>query len=122
MRSCLMLCFAMQIVLGTTAQKANKTTKPAVPVAATGTQDRTYWCDLLYKMASPVILNLAAGTLRQNMPLEKGPGYGLNVTKVTYLEAVGRTMAGVAPWLALPDDGTPESAQRKTLREGYMQN
>jgi hypothetical protein len=81
-----------------------------------GQKDRTYWSDLLYKMTSPVVLNLAAGTLKQNMPIEKAPGYSLKAEQVTYLEAVGRTMAGIAPWLALPDDESAEGKQRKQLR------
>src|SRR5688572_26409350 len=81
-----------------------------------GQKDRAYWSDLLYKIVSPVVLNLAAGTLKQNMPIEKGPGYSLKAEQVTYLEAVGRTMAGIAPWLALPDDESAEGRQRKQLR------
>jgi hypothetical protein len=75
---------------------------------------------MLYKMVSPVVFNLAAGTLKQNMPLEKAPGYGLNAEQVTYLEAVGRTMAGIAPWLALPDDESREGQQRKQLRNAMV--
>lgn len=86
----------------------------------TGAQDRQYWSDLLYKIAAPPILNLSQGTLKKNMPVEKGPGYGLKAEKVTYLEAVGRTMAGVAPWLALPDDDTKEGKQRKELRTALL--
>ena len=33
------------------------------------------------------------------------------------MEAFGRLMAGIAPWLALPDDDTAEGAKRKQLRE-----
>ncbi|MNQ78296.1 hypothetical protein D3C85_932030 [compost metagenome] len=54
------------------------------------------------------------------MPQEVGPEYYLQVKKVTYLEAVGRTMAGIAPWLALPDDNTKEGAMRKKLREELL--
>ncbi len=54
------------------------------------------------------------------MPLELAPDYGLNGPRVTYLEAVGRTMAGIAPWLALPDDDTKEGAMRKQLREELL--
>ncbi|MCH5597017.1 DUF2264 domain-containing protein [Niabella ginsengisoli] len=54
------------------------------------------------------------------MPVEKAPGYALNASKVTYLEAVGRTMAGVAPWLALPDDNTAEGKMRKELRTALI--
>ncbi|MGZ9736368.1 DUF2264 domain-containing protein [Flavobacterium sp. GNP002] len=102
------------------AQKSKKKSEKQVVAMVTGTQDREYWSNLLYKIASPVILNLAQGTLKKNMPLEKGPGYGLQVEKVTYLEAVGRTMAGVAPWLELPDDDTKEGKQRKELREALL--
>ena len=102
------------------AQKQKANTKRTENVMVTGTQDREYWCNLLYKIASPVIENLAAGTLKKNMPLEKAQGYGLNVEKVTYLEVVGRTMAGVAPWLALPDDDTKEAVLRKQLRTSLL--
>lgn len=86
----------------------------------TGAADRIYWSNLLYKIASPVIFNLANSTLKKNMPVEKAPGYYLKAEKVTYLEAVGRTMAGVAPWLALPDDDTREGQLRKKLREALL--
>jgi hypothetical protein len=82
----------------------------------TGLQDRAIWVKSLYKISYPVIHNLANETLKKNMPLEKLPTYGLNLTKVTYLEALGRTAAGVAPWLALPDDETEEGKMRKSLR------
>jgi hypothetical protein len=88
--------------------------------ATSGLQDRAYWCNILYKIASPVVFNLAESTLKKNMPVEKAPGYGLNDVNVTYLEAVGRTMAGIAPWLALPDDVSEEGHQRKRLREALI--
>lgn len=101
------------------AQKAGRkknTEKTSIPVVNTGQQDREQWVKALYKIAWPVVHNLAAGTLKQNMPLELGPQYYLPVKKVTYLEAVGRTMAGLAPWLALPDDDTEEGKVRKLMR------
>lgn len=101
-------------------QPASNKTVTAETVKTNGAQDRVYWSELLYKMASPVILNLANGTLKKNMPVEKSPGYSLNAEKVTYLEAVGRTMAGVAPWLALPDDDTKEGQQRAVLRKALL--
>lgn len=82
----------------------------------TGVQDRELWVKALYKIAYPVIHNLANGTLRKNMPLELGPGYYSKAEEITYLEAVGRTMAGIAPWLALPDDDTSEGKMRKAFR------
>lgn len=102
------------------AQKQKKKSKEPVATIVTGAQDREYRSNLLYKISAPVILNLAQGTLKKNMPVEKAPGYALTAEKVTYLEAVGRTMAGVAPWLALRDDNTREGAQRKELREALL--
>lgn len=84
--------------------------------SSTGLEDREVWVKSLYKISYPVIHNLANETLKKNMPLAHNPDYGLNLTKVTYLEALGRTMAGVAPWLALPDDDTKEGKMRKKLR------
>jgi hypothetical protein len=81
-----------------------------------GAKDRAYWTGLLFKISYPVVHNIAEGKLTQNLPLEKGPNYGLNLSKVTYMEAVGRTMVGIAPWLALPDDQTKEGLMRKQLR------
>ncbi|WGQ10494.1 DUF2264 domain-containing protein [Pedobacter gandavensis] len=96
------------------AQSSKKTKQNHV---TTGAQDRHYWAELLYKISSPVILNLADGTLKKNMPVEVPPGQSTDFfKKVTYLEAVGRTMAGVAPWLALPDEETKEGLMRKKLR------
>lgn len=85
-----------------------------------GVTDRVFWVKTLNRIAYPVIHNLANETLKKNMPLEKGPSYSLNLTQVTYLEAVGRTMAGLAPWLALPDDDTPEGKLRKTMRSELL--
>lgn len=83
---------------------------------ATGAQDRIFWANTLYKISYPVIHNLANGTLKKNMPIETPENHDGNREKVTYLEALGRTMAGVAPWLALPDDDTEEGKMRKQLR------
>lgn len=79
--------------------------------------DRAYWADLAYKMAYPVLSEMANGTLQKNMLVEVSPNWDGRDKRVTYMEAFGRLMAGIAPWLALPDDGTPEGAKRKELRE-----
>ena len=97
----------------------NKNVAP-VNLVSTGLQDREYWARLLYKISYPVVHNLAEQTLKKNMPLELAPGYSIDPLKVTYLEAVGRTVAGIAPWLALPDDETAEGLQRKRLRNELL--
>ncbi|MBW8685333.1 DUF2264 domain-containing protein [Chitinophaga rhizophila] len=83
---------------------------PAGSITVQG--DREYWAELLSRIAEPVMKNLALGQLRQHMPLETAPGYNKPVDKVTYLEAFGRTMAGIAPWLELGADGTAEGKIR----------
>lgn len=79
--------------------------------------DRDYWTSLAYNMAAPVLSNMAEGTLQKNMLVEVSPNWDGRDIKVTYMEAFGRLMAGIAPWLSLPDDDTAESARRKQLRQ-----
>src|SRR6185369_17586808 len=81
------------------------------------TDDRNYWIDLLTKIAGTVLMNAANASLKKNMPIEKEPGYSLNAEKVTHLEAVGRTLAGIAPWLKLPVDDTKEGKLRKKFND-----
>lgn len=86
------------------------------------TIDRKYWTDLCYKIAAPVLSNMAKGELRKNMSLEFSPTWDKRSQEVSYLEAFGRLMAGVAPWLNLPDDESPEGKQRKQLREWALES
>lgn len=79
--------------------------------------DRDYWTSLAYSMAAPVLSNMAEGTLQKNMLVEVSPNWDGRDIKVTYMEAFGRLMAGIAPWLSLPDDDTAESDRRKQLRQ-----
>lgn len=79
--------------------------------------DRDYWTSLAYSMSAPVLSNMAEGTLQKNMLVEVSPNWDGRDIKVTYMEAFGRLMAGIAPWLSLPDDDTPECTQRKQLRQ-----
>lgn len=86
----------------------------------TGAQDREMWVKWLWKISYPVIHNLAEGTLHKNMPVESASGETAGYEDMTHLEAVGRTLAGVAPWLALPDDDTKEGQMRKQMREEVL--
>ncbi len=83
--------------------------------------DRAYWADLAYNMAAPVLSNMANGTLQENMVVEVSPNWDNRNIKVTYMEAFGRLMAGIAPWLSLPDDNTPEGEKRRQLREWALE-
>lgn len=79
--------------------------------------DREYWVSLMIRIAEPVLTNLSKGTLKKNMPLEKPAGYGKKVEEVTYLEALGRTMAGISGWLSLPADQSAEGQKRAEFAE-----
>ena len=84
--------------------------------------DRAYWVDLAYKMAAPVLSNMAEGNLQKNMLVEVSPNWDGRNKGVTYMETFGRLMAGLSPWLALPDDDTEEGAKRKQLREWALKS
>jgi hypothetical protein len=77
----------------------------AAPPAAES--DREYWLGILAKLADPVLRNLAAGTLKRNMPVES-VGNIADRRRYTHLEALGRLLAGIAPWLEAPLPPGPE--------------
>jgi len=86
-------------------------------IQAQSISDRTYWFDLAYRISEPVLSNMSKGELKKNMPVEYSPAWDGRNNNVAYMEAFGRLMLGIAPWLALPDDDTPEGEKRKQLRE-----
>jgi hypothetical protein len=87
---------------------------PTVKAGTTGAADREYAVKTLNRIARPVIQSLAEGKLKERLPL--GPGE-TSRRDFTCLEAFGRTLAGIAPWLALAPDATPEGR----LRAEYIQ-
>ena len=78
--------------------------------------DRELWVDIATRMATPVLDAMSQGKLQETMEVEFSPTWDGRNSKVTYMECFGRLMAGIAPWLALPDDNTPEGITRKNLR------
>lgn len=77
-------------------------------------QDRKVWVNALMKIATPVMQNLADGTLKKNFPFES-LSTDPDRREVSFLEAVGRTLCGIAPWLELGVDTTEEGQQRSKL-------
>ena len=72
------------------------------PQERTPQQDRQLWVEYLLKVSGPVISNTAAGTLKENMPYT---GHAdLDTRKFSYLEAFGRTLCGLAPWIESDED------------------
>jgi hypothetical protein len=74
--------------------------------------DRKYWTAVMTKIADPVLVSLSRGELHKNMPVECKPGTETERRKFSHLEAFGRLMTGMAPWLALGSDQTDEGKLR----------
>ena len=77
---------------------------------AEASNDREYWISVMRRLADPVLTNLANATLKARMPVEQQAG--ADRRSVTHLEALGRLIAGLAPWIELPDEGTSEGRAR----------
>ena len=75
---------------------------------------RQLWLRQLSRLADPVLRHLAAGTLKRNMPVECVTGNPVERRKYTHLEAAGRLLAGIAPWLeAVLEPGAERDLQQR---------
>jgi hypothetical protein len=63
----------------------------------TAAERRKMWIDMLIRIADPVLSAMAEKRLKSVMPLEMK----VDRSNCTYLEALGRTLSGMAPWLEL---------------------
>lgn len=87
------------------AVKAHENSTPA--------NDREYWVNTLIKIADPVIRNLSEDKLKASIPVGRSSSAKASSREfVTHMESVGRTFAGLAPWLELGPDETPEGQLR----------
>lgn len=77
-----------------------------------GRQDRAYWVKTLSRMAEPVLTACAERRLRATMPVESN---GSHREQFAHLEALGRLLAGMAPWL----ERTALDAQEEEARQRY---
>jgi hypothetical protein len=73
-------------------------------------QAREYWLSVLQRLSEPLLRVAAAGDLKSAMPIEAHPK-SIGRGEYTHLEAVGRLLAGIAPWLEL--DLPQDSAERQ---------
>lgn len=80
--------------------------------------DRAYWLAHLERVSEPVLKSLKERTLRRDMPVEAAPGERDARAVGTHLEALGRLLAGIAPWLEL-GASAGETAQETALRSRY---
>ncbi len=93
---------------------AQPATSAAATRASSGADDRAYWCEVAGRLANPLLTAMAARRLKVEMPVEGHPS-SKDRPQYTYLEGLGRLLAGIAPWLELPSDATAEGKQRERL-------
>jgi hypothetical protein len=78
------------------------------PPLRSGGDDRAYWISVLRRLAEPVLTRLV------RMPVEQARG--ADREQVTRLEALGRLIAGIAPWLELGEDDLAVRARAAIVR------
>lgn len=83
---------------------------PAEGLLGSELEDRIYWVNLLTRTASPVLSALALGQLRSKLPVQP--------TRADFssLEAFGRLLCGMAPWLELEDTRGAEATHQESFR------
>lgn len=77
------------------------------------TNHREYWLELMDQLAGPLLKAGSQRKLKASMPVETTTG--AKEKPSTYLEGVGRLLAGMAPWLELE----PGNSNEIKLRKGY---
>ena len=83
---------------------------PSIPVNAIPSDHspkintRKLWLNYLEKLAYPVLSALSNDQLKEKMPVETAtPLQAKDRAKYSHLEAFGRLLSGIAPWLQ-PDE------------------
>lgn len=84
----------------------------------TGTEDRAAWLAIVERVSQPVLEAISQQRLRATMPVEAAKGHQEDRAQSTHLEAVGRLLAGVAPWLEA--DAGKDAAEER-LRSRYRE-
>lgn len=82
-------------------------------VAKPTSNPREFWAEQAYKMSHPVLDALSRDCLKEEMFIEQFEGAGRE--NYACLEAVGRLLCGISPWLELPVDQTNEGKMRSEL-------
>ena len=91
--------------------------------AATGqsqgkiSEDRASWVGMLDRICKPLFEALSQRRLKASMPVEAYAGEQQHRRQTTYLEALGRALAGMAPWL----EHGPAAGMEGELRARYCE-
>jgi len=76
---------------------------------------RKEWLSAMKKIVLPVLEAAASGTIKRDMPIRGSAVEGKD--KCTHLEALGRTVCGIAPWLEAENVSANERDLQKRCRE-----
>lgn len=93
------------------ASRSGAAAKAAGAPSPAGVDDRADWRGIATKLATPVLTALAERRLKATMPVESHPN-SKDRAHYTHLEALGRLLTGLAPWLELGADETSEGRER----------
>jgi rhamnogalacturonyl hydrolase YesR len=89
------------------------TASPRYPPMS-GPEERAFSVRTLTAIAAPVLEALSKSELKQRMPVHDGEQHR---AAWTHYEAFARTLAGIAPWLALGPDDSAEGRERARFIE-----
>ena len=81
------------------------------------TENRASWVAMLDRVCRPVFESLSQRQLKATMPVEAFAGEQQHRKQTTYLEALGRGLSGMAPWL---EHGATNGAESE-LRTRYCE-
>ena len=98
--------------------RASASVAQPVPQLHSGSDDRKQWLAIVERVSQPVLQAISRQQLRATMPIECVKGQEESRAQSTHLEAVGRLLCGLAPWLeGAPGGDSAEEALRTRYRE-----
>lgn len=92
-----------------------------LPTPRTGEEERRIWVETMIRIVDPVLRNTAEGTLKKNMPYQSPDTLGQR-RDFAYLEAFGRTICGIAPWLESDCDEAELKQEYRQLTRKALAN
>src|ERR1035438_8302584 len=84
---------------------------------ATGREDRKKWLAIVEQVSQPLLEAISQQKLRATMPVECAKGQEEASRNSTHLQAVGRLLCGLAPWLEA-EHGDDRELHARRVRQG----
>jgi hypothetical protein len=103
---------------------AHAATAQQAPEPRSGHDDRKQWLEIVERVSQPVLEAISRQKLRATMPVECAKGDEAARAQSTHLEAVGRLLCGLAPWLEAdtgPDTSPNPDPAEEALRQRYRE-